>query len=544
MEFLIDNKNITILIADDEPTNRLLAKISLQKEGYNLIEATNGIEAIELAKKYKPDVILMDAMMPEMDGFEAIKHIKEINELQNIPILMITALDSQEDKVKAFESGANDYLNKPFDMKELILRVRSFVKMRHLYLENLKARIDFNYHIPNIQALRDDVEKAQKPAGIFLQIRDFENIVYLYGLDGLKIIVSDLLNKIKLLCKIKNPSIYTISEDRFVVFWDNSEHNYSLVDIEDYAKILQEYINSHSFGDDVISSDLKFNVVVNTVESDFIQIGVLALRESIKKHIPYLIADYVYKEILKNVKTTMDMINYISKAIKEDRVVMVYQPIYDVKTDTIYKYECLVRIKKEDGSLLTPFYFLDVAKQSDQYHSITKIVISKTFEYMKDKKYEFSINLSSIDIENKDVLKFLFDKLNKYKLHKRLIIELLEDEVIHNFEEVLKFIKILKKQGVKVAIDDYGSGYSNLERIFQFDPDFIKIDGSIIKGIVDDSTKEAIAKSTVYLAKEIGVKTIGEFVSDGKIFSKCKKIGIDFLQGYYIGVPKEVTSNL
>ena len=543
MELSINNKNITILIADDEPTNRLLAKIALQKEGYNLIEAKNGIEAIELAKKHKPDVILMDAMMPKMNGFEAIKRIKEIEELQNITILMITALDSQDDKVKAFEGGANDYLSKPFDMKELILRVRSFVKMRYLYLANIKARIDFNYNIPNMQALRDDVEKAKKPAGIFLQIRDFENIVYLYGLNGLKVIILDVLDQIKSLCEIETHSIYTISEDRFVVFWDNAKKNYTLSQIESYAKILQEYINKHSFGNKVISSDLKFNIVVNTVQKDFIQIGVLALRESIKKHIPYLIADYVYKEILKNVKTTMDMMNYISKAIKEDRIVMVYQPIYDVKTDSIYKYECLVRIKKEDGGLLSPFYFLDIAKQSDQYHIITKTVISKSFEYMKDKNYEFSINLSSIDIENKEVLKFLFDKLNEYKLHKRLIIELLEDEVIHNFEEVLSFIKVLKKEGVKVAIDDYGSGYSNLERIFQFEPDYIKIDGSIIKGIVEDSTKEAITKSTVYLAKEIGVKTIGEFVADEKIFAKCKEKGIDFLQGYYISPPKEVTSN-
>ena len=536
-----ENKNVTILIADDEATNRMVAKIALRDENYNIIEATNGKEAIDLAKKHYPDVILMDALMPKMDGFEAIHEIKKIKELQDIPILMITALDSKEDKVKAFKSGANDYLSKPFDMQELLLRVRSFVKMRELYLQNIKARIDFNYNLPNLQALRDQLDSSIAPAGIFFQIKDFENILYLYGLEGSKIIVKDLITKIYQLCKIENITIYTISEDRFIIFWENDEINWDLEKIEKYAKELHHTINDVSFGNELFSNDLKFNIAITTIKDNFIQIGILILREAVRENKPYLIANHIYKEILKNVEKSINMINYIDHAIKEDRIIPVYQPILNSKTNQIKKYECLVRIKKEDGSLLSPFFFLDIAKQSDQYYTITKTMISKTFEFMKDKDIEFSINLSTIDIENEEIINFLLEKLNQYKLHKHLIIELLEDEVIHNFDEVLKFIKYMKKMGVRVAIDDYGSGYSNLERIFQFEPDFIKIDGSIIKGITEDSNKLAIAKSAVYLAKEIGVKTVGEFVSSKEIYKKCKEIGIDFLQGYYIEEPKEKT---
>ena len=536
MEFFVNNSNVKILMADDEPTNRFLVKVALKKDSYKFIEATNGVEAVELAKEHTPDVILMDAMMPKMNGFEAIKKIKEIDELQNIPILMITALDSKEDKIKAFESGANDYLSKPFDMTELVLRVRSFVKMRCLYLKNLKARIDLNYNIPNIQALRDKIEESQNPAGIFFKIRDFDSIVYLYGLEGSKIIVKDLIKKINNLCQIEDISIYTISEDRFVIFWDNQKDKNSM---KDYVEQFISKINKESFGNQLFLSDIKINCALTTIKDNFIQIGNLVLREAVNQNKSFLIADDIYEDMLKKVENTMEMIKYIDKAIVEDRIIPVYQPIYDSKHDCIHKYECLVRIKKEDGSLMSPFFFLDIAKQSDQYDIITKIMISKTFEYMKDKEFEFSINLSSIDIENPLLLKFLFDKLDEYKLHHRLIIELLEDEVINDFNGVLNFINKLKEKGVRVAIDDYGSGYSNLERIFQFEPNFIKIDGSIIKGICEDSTKEAIAKSAVYLAKEIGVYTVGEFVFNEDTFNKCKEIGIDFLQGYYIDAPKE-----
>jgi len=541
--FLIDNSDTTILIADDEPTNRLIAKLALSKEGYNVVEATNGKEALHLAKKYSPDVILMDAVMPIMDGFEAISKIKSDDELNNIPILMVTALDTQEDKIRAFNSGANDYLSKPFDVKELILRVRSFAQMRKLYIQNVKARIDPNYKLPNIQALREKVEKSLYPNGLFFQIRDFENITYLYGIEGSKIIVKDLLKKITKFCEISRNEIFVLNEDRFVIYWESEE----LIPKDKlllFAKRVHKFVNRKSFGDKLFQSDIKINIVANQLKENFVQIGILSLKEIVKKNMSYILADNIYKDMTKNIENTMQMIEYIDKAIEQNRVVPVYQAIMDTKTKEIYKYECLVRIEREDGSLMSPFFFLDIAKQSDQYPDITKIMIEKTFSYMKDKNCEFSINLSSIDMENSELLHFLFNKLAQYKLAKRLIIELLEDEAIHNFELVLKFIKDVKKLGVRIAIDDYGSGYSNLERIFQFKPDYIKIDGSIIKGICKDDTKLAIAKSAVFLSRELGIKTIGEFISDKDILQKAKEIDIDYLQGYYICEPsKEVNCN-
>ena len=531
------DKRTTILIADDEPTNRLVAKIALKNENYNLIEATNGIEAVELTKKYKPDVVLMDAMMPKMDGFEAIQQIKEIETLQDIPILMITALDSKEDKIKAFNSGANDYLSKPFDMTELLVRVRSFVKMRRLYLENLKARVDSTYNLPNIQALREKVENSLAPVGLFFQIQEYESLVYLYGLEGTIIIIQNMLDYVAEHCKIESKEIFAISEDRFAIYWE-LENEIELSILEYFTKSLYKNINSKSFGNEVFKNDLKITVIGSSIKNNFVQISLLSLKDAMGKHQSCLIANNIYQEMTKNIENTIKMIEFIDKAIEEDRIVPVYQPIMDASTQTIHKYECLVRILKEDGSLLSPFFFLDIAKQSDQYDIITRTMITKTFEYMKDKNCEFSINLSSIDIENPKLLTFLFDKLKEYKNYDRVIVELLEDEVINKFDEVLNFIKELKLLGVRVAIDDYGSGYSNLERIFQFEPDFIKIDGSIIKDIVTDKTKQAITKSAVFLAKEIGVKTVGEFVADKEIFDKVQEFNVDFLQGYYISEPK------
>ena len=128
-------QNMSILIADDLKTNRMLAKKTLSSEGYKIIEATNGIEAVEKARKYQPDLILIDGMMPKMTGFEAISLIKEFDELKEIPILMFTSLDNKKDKIKAFEAGANDYILKPFMIEELIRKINHHLEVKQLKKE-------------------------------------------------------------------------------------------------------------------------------------------------------------------------------------------------------------------------------------------------------------------------------------------------------------------------------------------------------------------------------------------------------------------------
>ncbi|MEA1917483.1 MAG: response regulator, partial [Campylobacterota bacterium] len=129
-----------ILIVDDQDDIRIMIKIILKRAGdYEYIEASNGKSGYELAIKELPHLILMDAIMPIMDGFESIKYIRENSKTRNIPILMISALSSSDDKVKAISSGMSDFIAKPFDKTELIIRVNSLL---HLYLKFEKKRLE------------------------------------------------------------------------------------------------------------------------------------------------------------------------------------------------------------------------------------------------------------------------------------------------------------------------------------------------------------------------------------------------------------------
>lgn len=120
-----------ILIVEDEQQNRKLIRDVLQLKGYRTIEAVNGVEGVEMAKQYKPDLILMDVQLPVMDGIEATRIIKEDNITQTIPVVAITAYAMPGDKERVLNAGCTDYISKPVHIKELLSRVADYLEERN-----------------------------------------------------------------------------------------------------------------------------------------------------------------------------------------------------------------------------------------------------------------------------------------------------------------------------------------------------------------------------------------------------------------------------
>lgn len=124
----MDNK---ILVVDDDFSINELIKVNLELSGYNVIQAFDGIKAFALAKQEVPSLIILDVMMPEIDGFTVAKRIRENSQTKDIPIIMLTALSQLNDKVNGFNIGVDDYLVKPFEIDELLVRVRALLKRTH-----------------------------------------------------------------------------------------------------------------------------------------------------------------------------------------------------------------------------------------------------------------------------------------------------------------------------------------------------------------------------------------------------------------------------
>ncbi len=238
------------------------------------------------------------------------------------------------------------------------------------------------------------------------------------------------------------------------------------------------------------------------------------------------------------ISKNMEGISILKNAIAKDKITPYFQPIYNTHTKKIEKYECLARIIKDNKEVLTPYHFLDISIKAKLYHEITTSMIKKSFEFFKYKKYEFSINLSISDIEDSRILKFIIDSIENFEEPNRIVFEILESDKIGNYEELKKFIALVKQYGCKIAIDDFGSGYSNFSHILALNVDYLKIDASLVKFITTDDNSRIITKTIINFASSLGLKTIAEFVEDKDALDMLEKMGVDFIQGYYIGKPK------
>lgn len=227
-------------------------------------------------------------------------------------------------------------------------------------------------------------------------------------------------------------------------------------------------------------------------------------------------------------------------AIKNKEIVTFFQPIINNKTLEIDKYEGLMRLKEGEEKYVSPYSFMMSSKKYGLYNGLTKIVVTNIFNEILKTEKEISINISIDDIRNLSTMKLIHKKIESIGIEKskNIVFELLESEGIENYNEVRDFIDKVKAYKCKIAIDDFGSGYSNFSHILNLNIDYIKMDASIIKNICENKNSEFIAKLIVDFAKNSNIKTIAEFVHSKDVFEKVKEIGIDYSQGYYFSEPK------
>jgi EAL domain-containing protein (putative c-di-GMP-specific phosphodiesterase class I) len=167
-------------------------------------------------------------------------------------------------------------------------------------------------------------------------------------------------------------------------------------------------------------------------------------------------------------------------------------------------------------------------------------MIEKAFPTFYGTNYEFSINLTLSDILDEDMNRFIMRKLkDNPESAKNLVFEILESEGIENYKDVMIFIEEVKDIGCKIAIDDFGSGYSNFEHILRLDVDYIKIDASLIKNLDKDVNAQIITRTIANFARKLGLKTISEYVHSKEVYEKAVGLGVDYSQGFYFGEPKE-----
>jgi EAL domain-containing protein (putative c-di-GMP-specific phosphodiesterase class I) len=248
----------------------------------------------------------------------------------------------------------------------------------------------------------------------------------------------------------------------------------------------------------------------------------------------------VYETAEERVETLSDAfkkIKLITDAIENDGIVPYFQPIYDNQTGRIEKFEALIRIRDEDGRIYFPGQFLESAKEYRLYLQLSEIMISKVFDLFEHRNDTVSINLSAYDINSTRMRNMIYSRLEKLEHPDHFIFEVLESEEFRDFEVLTHFIEKVRRYGVGIAIDDFGAGFSNLLEIAKISPNFIKIDGQIVREVVESEIHRKIMDAILHLARSFNIELIAEYIENAALQDYAKGKGVRYSQGYFFSQP-------
>lgn len=281
----------------------------------------------------------------------------------------------------------------------------------------------------------------------------------------------------------------------------------------------------------------NFHVVIG--ETNLLEKVQLCMSSQTDHNARFFIYNKDNAEMIKQMDEKLFMTNVISDAILYDRIVPYFQPIRDNRTKEITKYEALMRLSDKDRNIYAPGQFLEIAKDYHLYLQLSQLMIRKVLELFRDRKECVFLNLSAYDIGSKSNRSFLYDLLSELppEACERITFEILESEKVRDFQEMVEFLNDIRKFGVKIAIDDFGAGFSNFTAIIRVNPDFIKIDGDLIINCDKDPVKKICLQAITDIARGIDAELIAEHVENSDEQETVESVNIEYTQGYYFSKP-------
>lgn len=407
-------------------------------------------------------------------------------------------------------------------------------------LQLANERLEFQLYTDNLtrlgnrQALEKDISLMEEPKLILLDIDSFKDINEYYGSSVGDYILGEVAHLLRNFVSDKNIKVYRTGADEFALLED------IVLDVERYEELaldLVELLKGKMLDIPSVSKPIELNIAIGfSLDSeDVFEKASMALEEAKKREIDYL----CYFRKIERTTLYADQIKwstFIKEALINDAVLPYYQPIFDAQK-RIVKYECLVRILNDREEAITPGLFLSISKKVKKYADIEKILIDKSFKEISSTDKSISVNLLARDMSDSNISNYVVEKLKEYDVAKQVIFEILEDESIESLDRVEIFIDRVKRMGCRIAIDDFGTGYSNFSYLLKLKPDYIKIDGSLIKNLHQDEKSVAIVSAIIIFAQKLGIKTIAEYVHSEDVFNIALSLGIDEFQGFYLAEP-------
>ncbi len=536
-----------VVLADDDPSIRLMVRHVLESEDFDIVEASDGLEAIKAVEKHHPALILLDAVMPGIDGFTTCQQIKEKGHT-DIPVMMITGLDDDASVERAYEVGAIDFITKPIKWAVLKHRVKSVVaKVVAERKVELLAYRDSLTDLPNRLLFADRLEQSiiradrsrTSLALMLVDIDDFKLVNDSFGHDaGDKLIqaVGKLIHR----SLRRADTIARLGGDEFAVIIEGIEGSDDAISIADNLTTIlehnvrlddQETYTSASIGIAVYPDDGKdAKQLLKNADT-----AMYRAKENGRHCFQF------YKpEMSVTAMARLDLENSLRSAFESDEFQIYYQPVIDLHKNEVYCVEALLRWLHPDKGMIKPVDFFSVIEDSGLIVALGEWVIFSACRQLKAWKEAglddqlVSINLAPRQFKEQDVVSIFVQAMDENGIEgKSLSVEVTEHTIIENVGEVEKTLNKLRDMGIRVSLDDFGTGYASLAYLKDFPVDLVKIDEALIAGIPDSEEDSAMVSAIAGLARGLKLNFLAEGVENERQLDMLRGLGCKYAQGFY-----------
>ncbi len=537
-----------VLVVDDIASNRRILLRLLEKQGVDhVIEAVDGRQALEMLNSHPVDLVLLDVMMPEIDGYEVLSRMRADENFHRLPVIMITALDDMDSAVRCIEAGAEDYILKPFNSVLLRARVRACLekkRLRDVEREYL-SRYDIPTGLPNqdlfLSRLSEEFNRWQRFPSLFGTL--------LVRLDRYRMILDSLgqrsgdhfaVTMATRLTQILSGQAMTarLSPNEFAVLLTNLAHAAEATAIA--RRIHNELGRAMVVEGHEVSGQVHVGVALSSTAYDhpenMLRDAGLAANTASQNQGYQVFDETMHRQAMHRLMLEPEL----ERAIAENELVLHYQPIVDLNTRLIAGFEALVRWQHPDRGMVPPDDFIGLAEETGLIVPIGTYVLEEACRQAaqwnarmgEGQRITVGVNVSARQFAEPKFPEIVARACQAAGLNRSLLkLELTETAVIGNIGLVEQILNELKIMSVRAVLDDFGTGYCSLTYLHRFPFDGLKIDKSFVEGIDSRTKNREIVHSTIMLAHRLGMEVVAEGIEATGEGEVLQQLGCEYGQG-------------
>jgi diguanylate cyclase (GGDEF)-like protein len=552
-----------LLVVDDDANNRVALARRLTQQGYEVETVGDGPHALAGIPDGRYDLVLLDYMMPGMNGIEVLRRLRNRYSQSELPVIMVTGVDQSQTVVEALRLGANDYVVKPVDALVVAARIQSQLARSEADravritdpLTGLGNRQLFLDRITGSVGRQGSIEGSVEPgalAVVLLDLDDFNAINDSFGSDAGTQILRQVAARLQNSLSRSGipPGKYTIARiggGQFAVLLERIGEDRG-------EKLAQELLRTFTsplhFGGLQHEISASVGVVVDDsperIAEDLLRDAGLAASQAreLGKNRWRKFDLGMFERLHARMSIAIDL----KHAIERDELLAVYQPEIDLATGEIVGFECLLRWCRAGLGCLQPSEFIDTAERTDLIVPIGAWVIEQACRQLKSWQTKFprarpltmDVNLSVKQLADPDLVGCVQRSLAEFCIPpETLSFELTESALITQIDSAGETLVRLRALGVRLKLDDFGTGYSSLSYLRAFQFDSLKIDRSFLSKVVSDPESSAIVAMIVHLAHALNMNVVAEGIENSQQLAEAVRLGCDTAQGFHFSAALE-----